>query len=56
MSGASTSADEPGFGTFDFPLSVEKQKKAPEVKIAIKDVIERLVEVGHGSSVPKKVL
>lgn len=55
MSGASTSADEaPGF--LEFPLNVEKLKKAPETKLGIKDVIDRLVEIGHGSSIPKKLL
>jgi hypothetical protein len=38
-----------------FPISVLKLKKV-EVKLEIKDVIEKLVELGHGSTIPKKQL
>lgn len=38
----------------EFPISVVKLKKAELAKVEIKDVIERLVEIGHGSSIPKK--
>lgn len=38
-----------------FPISVLKLKKV-EIKLEIKDVIEKLVELGHGSTIPKKQL
>jgi hypothetical protein len=38
-----------------FPLSVLKLKKV-ETKIDIKDVVDKLVELAHGSTLPKKVL
>lgn len=40
----------------EFPISVAKVKKVEPVKLEIKDVIDRLIEIGHGSSIPKKQL
>lgn len=38
-----------------FPISVLKLKKV-ETKVDIKDVVDKLVELAHGSTLPKKVL
>ncbi|TNV87320.1 hypothetical protein FGO68_gene14514 [Halteria grandinella] len=40
----------------EFPISVAKMKKVEPIKLEIKDVIDRLIEIGHGSSIPKKQL
>lgn len=51
--GATSTADESGP---DFPLSVEKSKNQPPAKVLIKDVIDHLIELGHGLSTSKKQL
>lgn len=52
--GGATTADE---STPDFPISVLKAAKKKEAaKLDIKDVINELLEIGHGTAQSKKIL
>ena len=52
--GGATTADE---SIPDFPISIEKASKKKEaVKLDIKDVINELLEIGHGTAQSKKIL
>lgn len=40
----------------DFPISVQKPISTEPAKVVISDVVDKLIELGHGSVLPKKQL